>query len=49
MREFLDKVAAAGPGAVSFVYLAGYGVQFEGENYFVPIDASIARDQDIPI
>ena len=49
IREFLDKVSAAGPQAVTFVYLAGYGVQFEGENYIVPIDASIRRDEDIPI
>jgi len=41
MREFLDKVTLAGPQAVSFVYLAGYGLQFEGDNYIVPIDASI--------
>jgi uncharacterized caspase-like protein len=49
IREFLDKVAAAGPQAVSFVYLAGYGLQFAGENYIVPIDATIRRDEDIPI
>ena len=34
---------------MTFVYLAGYGLQFEGENYFVPIDANIRRDEDIPI
>jgi uncharacterized caspase-like protein len=49
VREFLDKVSAAGPQAVALIYLAGYGLQFEGENYIVPIDATIARDQDIPI
>jgi len=49
IREFLDKVSAAGPQAVSFIYLAGYGLQFEGENYIVPIDATIRRDEDIPI
>jgi uncharacterized caspase-like protein len=49
IREFLDKVTAAGPEAVTFVYLAGYGLQFEGENYFVPIDAAIRRDEDIPL
>jgi uncharacterized caspase-like protein len=49
IREFLDKVSAAGPQAMSLIYLAGYGLQFEGENYIVPIDASIHRDDDIPI
>ena len=49
IREFIDKVSAAGPEAVSFIYLAGYGLQFEGENYIVPIDATIARGEDLPI
>ena len=49
VRDFLDKVSAAGPEAVSFVYLAGYGVQFDGENYLVPVDANLRRDEDIPI
>ena len=48
-REFLDQVASAGPDAVALVYLAGVGVQFEGENYFIPVDADIKRDVDIPI
>src|SRR5580658_8482235 len=48
-REFLGQVSAAGPNAVALVYLAGYGLQFEGENYFVPVDADIARDVDVPL
>ncbi len=47
MRGFLDKVAAAGPEAVAFVYFAGYGAQSEGENFLVPIDATIERTSDI--
>ena len=47
-RDFLDKASASGPDTVAFVYLAGYGLQLEGENYFVPIDARIARDTDVP-
>jgi uncharacterized caspase-like protein len=42
-RDFLDKASASGPDTVAFVYLAGYGLQLEAENYFVPIDARIAR------
>ena len=49
MREFLDKIASAGEQAVALIYLTGYGLQFEGENYIVPVDAGIRRDQDIPI
>ncbi len=49
LHEFLDKAAAAGPEAVAFVYLAGYGLQLEGENYFAPVDARIAAPSDIPV
>src|ERR1700686_92979 len=48
-REFLGQVSAAGPDAVVLVYLAGFGLQFEGENYFVPVDADIQRDVDVPL
>jgi uncharacterized caspase-like protein len=48
-REFLNQVATAGPDAVVVVYLAGYGVQFAGENYFVPVDADLAHDVDVPL
>src|SRR2546428_6991362 len=47
LRDFLEKATAAGPDTVAFVYVGGYGVQLEGENYFVPIDAKIARDSDV--
>ena len=48
-REFLGQVSAAGPDAVALVYLAGIGLQFNGENYFVPVDADIQRDVDVPL
>jgi uncharacterized caspase-like protein len=46
-RDFLEKATNAGPDTVAFVYASGYGLQLEGENYFVPIDAKIARDADV--
>jgi uncharacterized caspase-like protein len=49
LRDFLDKAAAIGPDMQAFVYLSGRGVQYEGDNYFVPVDARIARDADVPI
>jgi uncharacterized caspase-like protein len=49
LREFLDEVAAAGPDTVALVYLSGFGVQFNGDNYFVPVDADLTRDVDIPL
>ncbi len=46
-RDFLEKATGAGPDTVAFIYVSGYGVQIEGENYFVPVDAKIARDSDV--
>jgi uncharacterized caspase-like protein len=48
-RDFLDKAQASGPDTVAFVYLAGYGLQLDGENYFVPVDAKIASAQDVAV
>ena len=48
-RDFLDKAAAAGPDMQAFVYLSGRAIQYNGDNYFVPIDATINRDADAPI
>lgn len=47
-RDFSDKVSSAGPDAVVMIYLAGHGLQFEGDNYFTGIDARIERDIDVP-
>jgi uncharacterized caspase-like protein len=47
-RDFLDKASASGPDTVAFIYLSGYSVQLEGENYFVPVDAKIDRASDVP-
>jgi uncharacterized caspase-like protein len=48
-RDFVQKAQNAGPGTVAMVYLAGYGLQLAGENYFVPVDSAINRETDIPI
>jgi uncharacterized caspase-like protein len=49
VRDFLDKAQDLEPGSTVMVYLAGHGVQLEGENYLLPIDARIERDVDVPI
>src|SRR5258707_5758782 len=48
-RDFINKAEASGPDTVAMVYLAGYGLQLGGENYFVPVDSAINRDTDVPI
>ncbi|TMJ02355.1 MAG: caspase-like domain-containing protein [Alphaproteobacteria bacterium] len=47
--EFLQKVNAAGPNAIAFIYYNGYALQFEGDNYLIPVDAQLNRDSEIPI
>ena len=49
VRDFLDKASAAGPDMQAFVYLAGRGLQYNGDNYFVPVNAQISRDADVSI
>ena len=36
-------------GSVGLFYYAGHGIQWNGENYIVPVDAEINREQDIDI
>ncbi len=48
-HDFLDKAQASGPDTVAFVYLNGYGLQLDGENYFVPLDAKIASASDVAV
>jgi hypothetical protein len=47
--EFLAKVNAAGPDTIAFIYYSGYAIQFEGDNYLIPVDAQLQRDSEIPI
>src|SRR5689334_1528669 len=49
LRDFLQKAEQSGPDTVAMIYLAGYGVQLAGENYFIPVDSPLAREGDIPI
>ncbi|MFT4279597.1 MAG: caspase family protein, partial [Rhodopseudomonas sp.] len=47
-RDFLKKAEDSGPDTVAAIYLAGYGVQYAGENYFIPVDTRLSRDTEIP-
>src|SRR5256885_16758050 len=47
-RDFIQKAESSGPGTVAMVYLAGYGIQLAGENYFIPLDSTLGRETDIP-
>jgi tetratricopeptide (TPR) repeat protein len=48
MGEALDKFhAELRRGGVGAFYYAGHGIQVDGENYLIPIDAKLTREQDI--
>jgi caspase domain-containing protein/tetratricopeptide repeat protein len=45
VREFLRKA----PGArLTMLYYAGHGMQVDGKNYLVPVDAKLAAPSDLP-
>src|SRR4030081_2943691 len=46
-RDFLDKASSGGPETGAFIYLGGYGLQLEGDNFFGRIDAKIVRDSNV--
>src|SRR5215472_6820897 len=49
LRDFMQKAAACGPDTVAMIYLAGYALQMSGENFFVPVDATLVHDTDLPV
>ena len=44
VRDFLRKAATA---RVALLYYAGHGMQVDGKNYLVPVDAKIAAPTDL--
>src|SRR5215813_2574241 len=48
-HDFMQKAQADPANTVAVVYLAGYGVQLSGENYFIAVDSNINSATDIPI
>ena len=49
IRDFGKRLRSAGPEAVGLFYYAGHGVQAQGENYLIPLDAPIADEADLEI
>jgi len=46
-EEFRNRIRASGPGSVLVVYFAGLGLQLEGDNYLIPVDAVPTQTSDI--
>jgi uncharacterized caspase-like protein len=49
LRDFVRKAEAVGPDMQAFVYFSGRAIQYDGDNYLVPVDAHIARASDAPL
>jgi hypothetical protein len=49
IARFSDDTEKAGAGAIAIVYYAGHGVQIDGTNYLVPIDASANSATEVVI
>jgi len=47
VQDFSNKVAERGPRTVAMIYYAGHGVQVQGENYLLPVDAKISAPSDL--
>ena len=44
LREFADATRGAD---IAVVYYAGHGIEVEGSNYLIPVDAKLERDTDV--
>jgi uncharacterized caspase-like protein len=47
--NFANVVSQRGPDTVVLVFYAGHGLQVDGENFLVPVDAQIDRESDVPL
>ncbi|HZE45348.1 MAG TPA: caspase family protein, partial [Xanthobacteraceae bacterium] len=44
LRDFADRARGAD---IAVVYYAGHGIEVEGANYLIPVDARLERDTDV--
>jgi hypothetical protein len=49
VRDFAERLEAAGRDTVGLLFYAGHGVQVSGVNYFIPVDAEIDKESDVAI
>jgi uncharacterized caspase-like protein len=47
VEEFAARVLEKGNNTVAMVYYAGHGIQADGENYLIPIDAKFQAEDDL--
>jgi uncharacterized caspase-like protein len=44
LREFANKASGAD---IAVIYYAGHGIEVDGGNYLIPVDAKLERDNDV--
>jgi formylglycine-generating enzyme required for sulfatase activity len=49
LNDFGQQLADAGPSSTGLFYYAGHGIQLNGENYLIPVHASIKREGDVDL
>lgn len=49
IQRFGDQLEAGGRDAVGLFYYAGHGIQTNGVNYLIPVNAVIERERDVEI
>ena len=47
LRDFLDKIAQSGPATDVIFYYSGFGVQYNGDNFLIPVDSNIVSAGDV--
>ena len=49
IKDYGNRLEAAGPDAVGWFFYAGHGLQVGGENYLIPVGAEIEDEADVDI
>lgn len=49
IARFGDALTNAGPKATALFYYAGHGMQVEGQNYLIPVNAAIQKESDVDL
>jgi len=49
VRDFSARIAEKGYDTIALVFYAGHGMQVDGENFLIPVDARIQRESDVAI
>lgn len=49
VSAFARKITNAGPDTMAFFFYAGHGLQVNGTNFLIPVDAQIEAEADVPV